>query len=115
MKIKKPKNLSLMAVKGKSDATRQMKRHATINIGGRSVRILDHLQEMSNKLPKIQNKETGKDFDHYDHLKKIYMEAGIDGVNEYLTTCRNIVNRDKGKWWIVRQLAKIRLKKYKKV
>jgi len=115
MKIKKPLNLSLMAVKGKSDATRQMKRHATINVGERSVRILDHFQEMSKKLPKIVNKDTGKEFDHYYHLKKIYMEAGIDGVNEYLTTCSNVVNRDTGKWWIVRQLAKMRLRKYRKV
>ena len=116
-KIKKPKNLSQMGVrKADSKVTRQMKRHATINVNGRTVRVLDHLHTMAKKLSAIVKKGTTEEFDHYEHMKGIYMEAGIDGVNEYLTTCRNIVKRDRGRWWLVRWFARIQLskRKYKK-
>ena len=104
-----------MAVKKPDDkVTRQMKRHATIEVNGKSIRMLDHLAAMAKKLPRLTNKETGTEFDHYEHLKGIYMESGINGVDAYLKTCSNIVRRDSGRWWIVRFWARMNLRKHKK-
>jgi len=109
--VKQPKNLSTMTVKKPdNNVSRQMKRHATINVQGKSIRVMDHIEAMAKRLPGIRNKKTGEDFDHYEHLKRIYMEGGIDAVNEYLNVCKNVVNRDKGKWWFIRLYAKWRLK-----
>ena len=114
MRIKKPKKLRPgMAVKGSPDMTRQMKRHASVmaNVNGynKRVEIFDLMRSQAKRLPRITNKATGQPFDHYEHMKKIYMEGGIDAVNKYLNTCYLVSKRDKGKTRIGRYFAKVRL------
>jgi hypothetical protein len=99
--------------KGKNKVTRQMRRHATIIAGGKEVNVIDFLRERAKHLPALVNTETKKPYDHVEILKKVYMERGINGVNEYLAICRNVVRRDRGKtvfirgWgWLVLQYNK---------
>jgi hypothetical protein len=91
--------------KHRGKVTRQMKRNATMHVKGKGafngyskeVKVLDFITSKARRLPPLIDTKTKEPFDHVEIVKKIYMESGLEGVNDYLHACRNIYRRDKGK------------------
>lgn len=96
MKIKTPKVANPMRVSGKKEVSRTQRRHAEINVNGKNVKILEHIRKEARKLSFIINKETGKEINHEENLKAIYMINGIAGVNDYLMACRKVFIESQG-------------------
>jgi hypothetical protein len=103
MKIKPPEIVNLMhasSLEGQAvtpkKITRQMRRHAQIQINGKHVNITNYLRSAAKRLPVMFDKESKEPIDHIKNLHRIYMLKGIDGVNHYLLACRKVLIESQG-------------------
>ena len=78
-------------MKNKIELTRQQKRHKKVIVHGKSMAILKYLRLVEKNLPVITLNKNGEKVDHYDGLKKIYMEKGLEGIDEYIEYCKKLI------------------------
>ena len=98
-------------------ATRHNRRTAKIKIntktGKKEVRTLEFIRERAKYLPKMTDKSTGKDINHVANMENLYMNHGVEAVNDYIRRVRAVILRDKGKNIFIRIGGWISLKYYK--
>lgn len=68
--------------------TRQAKRNVKVLVGGKWIGVLEHIDNCAKLLPPMFVENSKVHVDHKGCLKLMYMEYGIDGINNYLKHVR---------------------------
>ena len=76
------------------------------------MKITQFLQSRAADLPEMTDRTTGNPIDHGKNLYNLYIEKGIEGVNEYIHRVNAVIRRDLSPtitgriagWLIIRKL-----------
>lgn len=74
---------------------RNVKRGVRVEYKGRSVRMLDMLEDLAKGLPVFNSTKTGIRKDHMNSMRKAYMKSGIQGVEDYLAMVKKTTGNGK--------------------
>lgn len=93
-----------------SNINRHDRRTAKVKVNGKEKSILKFLTERAADLPLMADRKTGEAIDHVKNLRDVYMSHGKDGVNEYISRCHAVIQRDTSPKFLTRLKGWLKIK-----